>query len=71
MISVKNRVNPKYLVCLFLVVITLLSYWQLPSHDLLNFDDKGYIVNNANVHEGITWKSIAWTFRVPTDLKKC
>ena len=62
MISAKNRVHPKYLVCLFLVVITLLSYWRLPTHDFLNFDDNGYITQSVNVHEGITWKNIAWAF---------
>jgi protein O-mannosyl-transferase len=62
MISVKNRPNPKYLVCLFLVVITLLSYWQLPTHDFLNFDDNVHITQSINVHKGITWKNIAWAF---------
>lgn len=67
MISAKNRTNPKYLVCLFLVVITLLSYWQLPSHDFLNFDDNAYITQNIHVHEGITWKNISWAFSL-TDI---
>lgn len=64
MISVKNRLHPKYLVCLFLVVITLLSYWKLPTHDFLDFDDNGYITQNIHVHEGITWKNIKWAFGV-------
>jgi len=62
MISANNRPHPKYLVCLFLVVITLLSYWQLPTHDFLNFDDNVHITQSINVHEGITWKNIAWAF---------
>ena len=62
MISVKNRLHPKYLVCLFLVVITVLSYWQLPTHDFLNFDDNAFIVNSTIVHDGITWKNIKWAF---------
>ena len=62
MISAENRLHPKYLICLFLVVITLLSYWQLPTHDFLNFDDNAYITQSTNVHEGITWKNIAWAF---------
>lgn len=62
MIRAKNRPHPKYLVCLFLVVITILSYWQLPSHNFLNFDDNGYITQNIYVHKGITWKNIAWAF---------
>jgi tetratricopeptide (TPR) repeat protein len=64
MINAKNRPHPKYLVCLFLVVITLVSYWQLPTHDFLNFDDDGYITRNINVHKGITRESIAWAFNI-------
>ena len=52
----------EFLVSLFLVVIILATYWQLPSHELLPFDDYGYITKNTHVHEGITWKNIVWTF---------
>ena len=55
----------KYIVCLFLVVITLVAYWQLPTHDFLDFDDNWYITENTNVHEGITHKSIGWAFSSP------
>jgi tetratricopeptide (TPR) repeat protein len=64
MINANNRTHPKYLVCLFLVVITLVSYWQLPTHDFLNFDDDGYITQNINVHKGITRENIAWAFNI-------
>jgi protein O-mannosyl-transferase len=64
MISVKYRPHPKYLMCLFLVLITLAGYWQLPGHDFLRFDDNGFITKNIHVHKGITWESIAWAFGI-------
>ncbi|MBW1826252.1 MAG: hypothetical protein JRI78_04430 [Deltaproteobacteria bacterium] len=49
---------------LFLVVMILTAYWQLPAHDFLEFDDNKYITQNAHVHKGITWESIAWAFSI-------
>lgn len=58
----KLRFSSKFIVCFFLVVITLVAYWQLPTHDFLNLDDSGYITQNMHVKEGITWNNIAWAF---------
>jgi protein O-mannosyl-transferase len=63
-VSTKNHVQPKYFICMFLVVITLLAYWQLPSHNFVNFDDNGYITENPKVHKGVTRESIEWAFGV-------
>ena len=58
----KLRFNSKFVVCFFLVVITLVAYLQLPTHDFLNLDDSGYITQNMHVKEGVTWKNFAWAF---------
>ena len=63
MFIVINKTRSEFVVSLFLVVIILAAYWQLPSHEFLSFDDNEYITQNTHVHEGITWKNIAWTFR--------
>ena len=58
----KNQIRSEFIVCLFLIVITLMAYCQLPSHDFLSFDDNRYITQNTHVHGGITRGNIAWAF---------
>ena len=64
MFNVKNRPRLEFIVSLFLVLITLVAYWQLPSHDFLRFDDNEFITKNIHVHEGITRENIAWAFSI-------
>jgi len=64
MFNTKNRTRLKFIVTLFLVLTTLIAYWQLPGHDFLRFDDNGFITKNVHVHKGITWESIAWAFSI-------
>lgn len=64
MFNAKNRIRLEFIVSLFLVLITLVAYWQLPGHDFLRFDDNGFITKNIHVHEGITRESIAWAFSI-------
>ncbi|HUV51190.1 MAG TPA: hypothetical protein VMW78_09255, partial [Anaerolineae bacterium] len=49
-------------VCLFLVIAVLAVYWQVGSHEFVNYDDKKYITENQHVQAGLTLKSIAWAF---------
>ena len=58
----KPRFHSKFIVCFFLVVITLMAYWQLPSHGFLSFDDNEYITQNAHIQHGISLENIAWAF---------
>lgn len=37
-------------------------YWQVQSHDFVNFDDETYISQNPNVLGGVTRESIPWAF---------
>jgi protein O-mannosyl-transferase len=62
MFIVINKTRSEFLISLFLIVIILAAYWQLPTHDFLVFDDNKYITNNSHVHDGITWKNLAWAF---------
>ena len=64
MVHTKNRPRSEFIVCLFLVVITILAYLQLSSHDLLSFDDHKYITQNIHVQKGITLENIVWVFRI-------
>ena len=64
MFNAKNRTRLEFIVSLFLILITLIAYWQLPGHEFLLFDDNGFITKNIHVHKGITWESIAWAFSI-------
>lgn len=60
--NLKGLPRQEYLVCLFLVVMILAGYRQIPTHDFVYFDDYEYIVENPHLREGITVKSIVWAF---------
>lgn len=61
-VNAKNRLRSEFVVSLFLVVIILIAYWQLPANDFLYFDDNLYITQNTHVQKGITRESVAWAF---------
>ncbi len=50
------------LVSLLLGLITLAVYWQTVNHDFVGFDDPAYITENQHIKNGLTLKSIAWSF---------
>ena len=61
----KHRIfNIRYdvLICLFLVIATLIAYWQVRDHNFLSFDDHLYILHNQHVNNGLSLKSISWAF---------
>ncbi len=61
----KHRiVNIRYdvLICLFLVIATLVAYWQVRNHNFLSFDDHLYILHNQHVNKGLSLESISWAF---------
>lgn len=62
MFNINDKTRSEFIASLFLVVILLITYWQLPSHEFLCFDDNGYITENIRVHQGMTWKNFVWTF---------
>jgi len=48
--------------CIFLVLITVVVYWQVGHHEFLNFDDDLYVTDNRHVQSGISVESISWAF---------
>lgn len=61
----KRRIfNIRYdiLICLFLVIATLVTYWRVMNYPFVNFDDYSYILNNHFVRKGFTWEGILWAF---------
>ena len=49
-------------ICLFLFIVTLSVYWQITSHEFINYDDGLYVTENPHVQAGLTIKSIIWAF---------
>jgi len=48
--------------CLLLIVVTLALYNPVNQHPFVNYDDPGYVTDNAHVHAGLTWDTIKWAF---------
>ena len=54
------------MISLWLIILTLAVYWQVQTHDFVNFDDDLYVTKNAHVKNGITYDSIIWAFTTPS-----
>jgi len=48
-------------VCLLIVIVTLVTYWQVIDHEFV-FDDLAYITENSRVQEGLKTENITWAF---------
>jgi len=49
-------------VCVSLAITTLVVYWQVRSHDFIDFDDDHYVTKNEDVQAGLTWQGVKWAF---------
>ena len=47
-------------ICALLAVMTLVAFWPLLHADFVNYDDPGYIYENAHVRQGLCWSSVQW-----------
>ena len=47
-------------VCLGLLLLTLLPYWQVGGHGFVAFDDDVYITENHRVREGLSLQTVIW-----------
>ncbi len=56
------NIRLEFLVCFFLVVITVAAYWQVRHHEFTILDDEGYVSQNSYVRSGINRQSIRWAF---------
>jgi len=50
------------LICLFLAIITVITFWPLKDCGFINFDDNFYVYENAYVQSGLNWNSITQAF---------
>jgi Flp pilus assembly protein TadD len=50
------------IICLILILLTLLVYWQIFSHQFVIIDDPVYVARNPHVQSGLTLQNIKWAF---------
>lgn len=46
----------------FLVILTVVAYWQLSGNGFVNFDDNAYITRNAVLQKGLNRETLVWAF---------
>ena len=48
-----------------LVLVTVALYFQVRTHDFVNWDDPDYVTENSMVRAGLTWNGVVWAFSQP------
>jgi len=48
------------LICVVLAAITIAVYGRVIRFEFINYDDADYVVENAPVQAGLTWRGIGW-----------
>jgi len=46
-----------------LIVLTLITYWQVNNYDFVNYDDDKYITGNQYVKTGLNLDNVEWAFK--------
>jgi len=54
------KIRLDFLVCLFLVITTLVVYWQVRDHEFIGYDDVRYVTKNPRVQGGLSLEGIIW-----------
>lgn len=49
-------------ISLLLILATFSAFWQVSSHDFINFDDDEYVTENPRVRAGLTKETFIWAF---------
>jgi tetratricopeptide (TPR) repeat protein len=52
----------RILISLALVMATAAVFWQVRTHEFVNYDDNDYITENYMVKRGLTWGGVVWAF---------
>ena len=60
--SIFCNIRAELLICLLLLTVTLVVYWQVRSFTFVNYDDGQYVIENQYVKDGLNYKSIRWAF---------
>ena len=49
-------------ISIFLIALTWAVFGQTGNYQFVNYDDALYVLDNAHVRAGLTWRGIAWAF---------
>ena len=52
----------RFLICLILVAVTLVTYGQVIEFEFVDYDDNERIAANRVVHDGLTWQAVRWAW---------
>jgi tetratricopeptide (TPR) repeat protein len=52
----------RVILCLLLALATLVVYNPVVHNGFINLDDNGYVIDNTQVHAGLTWVTFKWAF---------
>jgi len=53
-----------WLIAALLGLVTLALYWPATGLDFINFDDPGFVTENAHVQGGLSWEGVKWAFQL-------
>jgi len=57
-----RRTMLEALITLFLIVAILAVFWPVKNFRFLNLDDEGYVTDNPQVLNGLSFKGVTWAF---------
>jgi tetratricopeptide (TPR) repeat protein len=49
-----------FLICLFLVMVVVIVFWQVKNHSFITYDDDEYVTKNIYVQKGLTSNGVRW-----------
>ncbi len=61
MIRLMNK-KYKYLIIIFLIVVSCAAFGRIAGNNFVNFDDSEYITGNNNIKSGFNLENIKWAF---------
>jgi hypothetical protein len=62
MVSLKQSPWALFGISIFLLAIMWAVFGQTFGHRFINYDDPLYVLDNAHVRAGLTWRGILWAF---------
>lgn len=62
-----KKYRTEIIISLFLVLVTLAVFWNVRTHDFVNFDDNIYVTENPFVTSGWTVEGLIWAFTTILD----
>jgi len=61
-VSTKQSRWTLFSISIFLIAITWAVFGQTFHHQFINYDDPLYVLDNAHVRAGLSWRGITWAF---------